>query len=107
MFEWLEKAKVSQANVQWVSRRVIKLDKENAHDEHTFSVLCEADLPQLVNLLYGFYSQDYLHRIKSLRATPAKDKGLSLNFSIEAIAMPDVPNRKLTELPSQRLALLA
>ena len=105
LFQWCEKAHVPQANITYVNRRVIRQKDEIAHDEHTFSVLCEADLPQLVNLLFGFYSQDYLHRIKSLRATPSKDKRLALNFTIEVIAMPEVADQELPDIPSERLAL--
>ncbi len=83
---------------------MIKQDVDVAHDVHSFSVACEATLPQMVKLLYDFYSQDYMHRIKQLSATPTKDKRLNLKFTIEAVSLPDVPERDLVDLPANRLA---
>lgn len=105
LLQWVESAEIAGADVKWVNQQIVTLDKEHAHDIHNFSVICSGELPQLVSLLHGFYSQDYLHRIKSLTAKPIKDKQLSLKFQIEAIAMPTVSDKTLEDMPSQRLAL--
>ncbi len=95
-------ANVKAANVKHV--RVSPF--QQAHDRHTFSVTCDATLPQLVDLLYRFYSSDTLHRIQSLGATPSEGNLLSLNFTLEAISLPDAEkDRPLSKLPAQRLAL--
>ncbi len=99
-------AKIERANVTFVSKQQVLLDKKPFYVQHTFSVTCQADLPQLVSLLYDFYSHDYLHRIKTLTAIPLqKDKRLLVNFWVEAIAFPEVPDHELGDLPSRRLAL--
>ncbi len=105
LHQWCKSAKIAQANVKYVSRQQVLMDQSLVYDKHTLSVNCQADLPQLVNLLYEFYSQDYLHRIKSLKATPLeKQKRLLVSFLIEAIAMPDVPDREMPDMPANRLA---
>lgn len=101
--EWVKDAGVG-ADVKWVSKQDITVDKEPAHAIHEFSVMCNANLPQLVELLYNFYSQDYLHRIKTLSARPMQGKLLQLSFRIEAVAMPGVADKSLENMPSKRLA---
>jgi hypothetical protein len=97
---WVEKANIKAANVKHV--RVSPY--QQSHDRHTFSVTCDATLPQLVDLLFRFYSTDYLHRIKTLQAKPSEGKFLTLNFTLEAISMPDVEkDRELRDIASQRL----
>ncbi len=105
LFNWCEKAGIARPNIEERAKRPVRVAKGLAHVENSFAVTCEATLPQLVNLLYGFYSQDYLHRIKSLHASPSSDNRLSLTFEIDAIGMPDVDDHELVDLPSQRLAL--
>jgi hypothetical protein len=104
LLEWVENAGITGA-VKWVKASPAIVDKDRVHDIHEFSVTCEADLRQLVRLLYDFYAQDYLHRIRSLKATPTKNKTLALNLIIDAVAMPGVQDRELDDMPSKRLAL--
>ncbi len=100
LHEWCEKSHVSRANVKYVTKQIFR----DSHERHTFSVTCEADLPRMVNLLYDFYQQDYLHRIKYLKAKPGDDNSLGLTFTIEAVAMPDVDDKEMQAMPSRRLA---
>jgi hypothetical protein len=101
LYEWVEEANIKAANVKHV--KVSRF--QQSHDRHTFNVTCEATLPQLVDLLFRFYSTDYLHRIQHLSASPAEGKLLSLNFTLEAISMPDVEkDRALPDLAAHRLA---
>ena len=96
LHEWVEKANIKAANVKHV--RVSPF--QQSHDRHTFSVTCDATLPQLVDLLFRFYSTDFLHRIKNVQAKPSEGKFLTLNFTLEAISMPDVEkDRELRTLP--------
>jgi len=104
LHEWAESADIRDADVKWVTKQTITLDKERIHDIHQFSVVCHGDLPQLVQLLYDFYRQDYLHRVKLLHARPLKDKRLSMKFTIEAVSMPGVDDKELSQMPSARLA---
>ncbi|MHB0959806.1 MAG: cadherin repeat domain-containing protein [Pirellulaceae bacterium] len=100
LHEWVEKADITAANVKHV--RVSPY--QQSHDRHTFNVTCDATLPQLVDLLFRFYSTDYLHRIRDFVAKPSEGKFLTLNFTLEAISMPDVAeDRELRALAAQRL----
>lgn len=100
LHDWLEKAgvKADVKETQVVPHRQM-------HERHTFTVgSSEVTLPQLVELLYQFYSTDYLHRIKALSAKPFKGKYLSVTFTIEAISLPDADkDKKMKEMPAHRL----
>jgi hypothetical protein len=101
LHDWVEKSNIQAANVKHVMTRPFR----DSHDRHTFSVSCQADLPQLVQLLFEFYSTDYLHRIKHMSARPQQGKILSLAFTIEAVSLPKAEkDKELGEMPSQRLA---
>lgn len=108
LHEWVKKAKIQGEDVKWVRSTPIKDASDptkKAHDRHTFTVSCEATLPQLVDLLYRFYAVDLLHRIEFAKMVPADGNQLSVNFTIEAIGMPDAPaDFALTDRPSNRLA---
>ena len=74
------------------------------HDRHVFSVVGDVTLPQLVDMLYQFYSTDYLHRIKLLSAKPSEGKYLTVNLTIEAISLPDAEkDKEMKDLPAHRL----
>jgi hypothetical protein len=100
LHEW-----VGQANLKANVKHVRVSPYQQSHDRHTFSVTCDATLPQLVDLLFRFYSTDFLHRIKNLQAKPLEGKLLTLNFTLEAISMPDAEkDRELRDIATQRLA---
>jgi hypothetical protein len=72
-----------------------------------FSVEANGTLPQVVELLYGFYRVDWLHRITQLKLRPVSDSKL-LNFSmhIEALSLKKAASvDKLEPRESSRLAL--
>jgi hypothetical protein len=101
LYDWVEEAEITAANVKHVKTSPV----QQSHTRHTFNVTCDATLPQLVQLLFRFYSVDYLHRLQHVTASPSEGKLLSLNFTVEAISMPDVAkDRELAPLPADRLA---
>lgn len=101
LLEWTKGAGIEGANVRHIMVRPYK----DSHDRHTLQVQCHGTLPQLVRLLFDFYSTDYLHRIKHMSAKRLEDKTLSLAFTIEAAALPGASkDKELTALPSDRLA---
>lgn len=104
LHEWCQGADILRADVKYVSQQRIMLGQEHVHDKHTFAVNLEADLTQLVGLLHDFHAEDYLHRIRSMKATASEDGQLQIGFLIEAMAVPGVPDRQLSDMPSQRLA---
>lgn len=105
LHQWCQASQIARANVKHVSYQRGMLGTDHVHDKHTFSVNCEADLSQLVDLLHDFYSQDYLHRIKSCKVSAVENEGrLGVSVLIEALALPGVPDRELGNMPSQRLA---
>ncbi len=71
-----------------------------------YDVTGKATLPQVIDLLYAFYSVDYLHRIRLLMLTPIKDsKQMEVHLSIDAVSLADAPvATALHDRPSNRLA---
>jgi hypothetical protein len=69
---------------------VIASRKENdVYHTISFAVNGRADLKQLVNFLYNFYSADYLHRIRRLHAKRLSNtRQLDVSFSIDALSLP-------------------
>lgn len=54
----------------------------------SFTVSAVASLEQLTRWLYGFYSADYLHQIKSLTIQPLEEsKKLNVTIQVEALAL--------------------
>lgn len=72
-----------------------------------YSLTAKGTLPQVVKMLHGFYSMDYLHRITKLVITPVKNsKDLSVVMDVEALSLEQAPpSAVLKERPSTRLAL--
>ena len=72
-----------------------------------FTVHSQGTLPQVVRLLHGFYSADYMHRISRLHLRPIKDsKNLDILIDFEAMALERAADTAaLQERPSDRLAL--
>lgn len=76
-----------------------------AYTAQAFSVSGAGSLEMLTRLLYQFYSVDYLHRVKSLQVTPRDAKTISFAMTVEALSLPDAPERDaLHHPPAQRLA---
>ena len=76
-----------------------------------FTVRGQGTLPQVVKMLHGFYSADYMHRISKLSLKPIKDsKELELAVDIEALSLQlslknAVAAATLKDRPADRLAL--
>lgn len=72
-----------------------------------FKLNGQGTLEQVTKLLYGFYRQDFLHRIESLTLTPTKDDTgrLIIDMTIAALALAKAPESDaLPQLePSTRL----
>ncbi len=101
LHHWLLKADVTDHQVSFQSAQRVP----DVYDKYMFSVVCQVELDQWVQLLYEFYRVDHLHRIKTMSVTPLKNGRLSLGLSIEALSLPGAEaNKELQEEPSQRLA---
>jgi hypothetical protein len=102
LHEWVENADIRDANVTHIRSSRYK----DFHDLHKFNVACEATLPQVVDLLYRFYSVDLLHRLQHVKVMPSEGANmLTCSFTIEAISMPEVEkDRPLPTRESHRLA---
>lgn len=72
-----------------------------------FTVHAKGGLPQAVEFLHGFYSQDWLHRITRLTVRPVKDtKLVDLSLTVDTLSLKkakDTP--QLVERPAKRLEL--
>ena len=99
--KWVESVKIKGENVVHVNATLVP----KSHYRHRFNVTCEATLPQLVELLFRFYSTDHLHRIEYLKAKVQPDgKLLSLFINVEAVSLLDVNRQSLPDVPAHRLA---
>jgi Tfp pilus assembly protein PilN len=81
--------------------------EKNLFVKQSFTVEAAGTLPQIVEMLYAFYSVDWLHQIIDLKLRPVKDsKLLNLTMQVEALSLMKAKNTdKLDIRPSQRLAL--
>lgn len=72
-----------------------------------FVITAKGTLPQMVDLLYAFYSVDLLHRMKHFSAKPIKDsKLLDIHMTVQALSMQNAAsNSELVLRPAQRLKL--
>ena len=75
----------------------------------SFSVEANGTLPQVVDLLYSFYSVDWLHRITQLKLRPVPEsKLLNVTMHIEALSLKRAASLdKLEPKPGDRLAAKA
>ena len=82
-------------------------EEKKLYSSQLFTLNAKGTLPQVVKLLHGFYSADYMHRITKLHITPIKDsKNLQLIMDVEALSLELGPAAAvLPERPSDRLAL--
>lgn len=56
-----------------------------------FRVRGNSDVPGVLQLMYSFYSKDYLHRIRDLSLLKNRQGGFQLEMSIDAIALLSAP----------------
>jgi hypothetical protein len=75
--------------------------------KQSFTVEADGTLPQIVEMLYAFYSVDWLHQIIDLKLRPVKDsKLMKLTMQVETLSLTKAKNQDTLEVrPSQRLAL--
>ena len=72
-----------------------------------FTVRGQGTLPQMVDFLHGFYSQDYLHQAQllNLKRLEGTDQ-IDMTLSVEVAIVPGAAARqKLEDAPSDRLAM--
>lgn len=82
-------------------------EEKKLYSSQLFTLNAKGTLPQVVKLLHGFYSADYMHRLAKLSITPIKDsKSLQVSMDVEALSLELGPaTAVLQERPSSRLAL--
>lgn len=69
-----------------------------------FSIHASGTLDELTEFLFGFYSKDYLHKIRQLTIKPEGSE-LDLIITIEALSLPEADHEdSLSEAESPRLA---
>ena len=73
----------------------------------SFSVVGKGDIRKVTKMLHGFYSGDYLHRIRSLRLVPQGDSDeLGISMTIDALSVKGAGNTEaLAERQSNILNL--
>jgi hypothetical protein len=103
LIELFEKAGMQQPAVNSGKSKVEK----KLYSASVFTLTAKGTLPQVVKMLHGFYSMDYLHRITKLHITPIKDsKNLQVVMDVEALSLELAPPAAvLKERPSTRLTL--
>jgi hypothetical protein len=103
LIELFEKAGMQQPAVTSGRSKVEK----KLYAANIYSLTAKGTLPQVVKMLHGFYSMDYLHRITKLHITPVKNsKDLQVAMDVEALSLEAAPpSATLKDRPSNRLAL--
>lgn len=61
------------------------------YDRYGFKVSGKTDARGWVELLHAFYSKDYLHRISEMTVRPAREGGLAIDLTIDAISLRAAP----------------
>ncbi len=57
------------------------------YDRYGFKISGKTDARGWLELMHAFYSKDYLHRISELTVRPAREGGLAIDLTIDAIAL--------------------
>jgi hypothetical protein len=99
--DWLVNL-VNEAGFEDPQVNVLSSRKDNdVFHAFSFTVNGRADLRQLVNFQYRFYSADFLHRIRRLHVKRMNDtRRMEVSLSIEAIALTTANNEdKLNDQP--------
>lgn len=69
-----------------------------------FKVSGQGSLEQLVELLHGFHSMDYLHRISQMNINKDRDKQLNVSMDVQVLALNDaLPDAETPTTPSPRV----
>ncbi len=62
-------------------------ERQPLYQQLSFRVTGKADLPELIELLHGFYAKDYLHRIRELSVSQSRSDHLALTMIIDAVSL--------------------
>ena len=65
---------------------------DGVYRQFAFRVQGNAKTPDLIGLLHGFYSKDYLHRIRSLSVRPSRTGDFKIEMSVDAIGIVGTPS---------------
>jgi hypothetical protein len=105
--DWLL-AEVSKAGLteQQVEAKTAKKEGD-LFISQDYTVSGKGTLPQIIDLLYAFYSVDYLHRLRQVMLKPLKEsKQFEVTLNIDAVSVASAPPAtSLHGRPSTRLAL--
>jgi hypothetical protein len=76
-------------------------------ERQPFTINAKGGLPQIVQFLHAFYSQDWLHRITRMSLQPVKDSKLMLlSLSVDTLSLAKAKDtQELVPRPSKRLQL--
>ncbi|HTN75304.1 MAG TPA: cadherin repeat domain-containing protein, partial [Pirellulaceae bacterium] len=102
LFEQVQKHGLRDSSVTAVGRT----NGRGVYTQISFAVKGQANLVQVVKLLYDFYAVDHLHRIRRLRLKPVEGTTtLDVDLLVEVLSLPNAQERNnLTGQPSNRLA---
>lgn len=97
LLDLVTSARLSNADVRYVN----SIPQEDLYRKYSFSVSGRGNLDNWVEMLHAFHRMDYLHRIRSMDVAPAREGGLSIKLSIEAISLSAASaNQEPPESPS-------
>ena len=86
----LDDSRIDDISVQALPRMRTQSD---VFKMSSFTVVGKGDIRQVTKMLHGFYSGDYLHRIRSLRLRPLPDSDdLSISMTIDALSVKGAGN---------------
>ncbi|MGV3484941.1 MAG: cadherin repeat domain-containing protein [Planctomycetaceae bacterium] len=91
LFDTIALLELRDASVSFVNSMPVG----DLYDRYGFKVSGKTDARGWVELMHAFYSKDYLHRISEMTIRPAREGGLAIDLTIDAISLraapPDAP----------------
>jgi len=103
----VNKVGMAEPKVDYKSQQEVTDASKPLFTRKEFVVTGKATLPQLVEFLHSFYSQDWLHRVTRLTIRPIKDSKLfDVSLNVDAVMLKSAkPSDVLKPLPGKRLQL--
>ncbi len=87
LLDLVTETNLSNADVRFVNA----MPQGDLYRKYAFSLAGRGELDEWVRLLHAFHAMDYLHRIRSMDVGRAREGGLSIKMSIEAVSLNAAP----------------
>jgi hypothetical protein len=87
LFDTITLVDIRDASVSFVNSMPVG----DLYDRYGFKISGKTDARGWLELMHAFYSKDYLHRISEMTIRPAREGGLAVDLTIDAISLRAAP----------------